>query len=169
MKKLIAIDPGNEMSGLAILDANTYTPLYEGKHANQEIMRMFATAEIDIKDARIVIEELAHYGTGMPAGKTVFDTAKWIGRYIQFFVERGFTVELLPRTTVKTHLCGTPRAKDGNVIQSLVDRFAPNTPNKGKGVKKTPGYFYGFSADMWQAYALGVVYLDIKKGKNGGF
>ncbi len=61
------------------------------------------------------------------------------------------------------HLCGSPRAKDPNVTQALVDRFARGETNYGKGTKKSPGFFYGFSADMWQAYALAVTYLDMKK------
>ncbi len=36
------------------------------------------------------------------------------------------------------------KAKDSNIIQALIDLFAKDTPNKGKGTKKEPGYFYGF-------------------------
>ena len=37
--------------------------------------------------------------------------------------------------------------------------------NYGKGTKKAPGWFYGFSGDMWQAYALGVTYIDLGDNK----
>ena len=60
------------------------------------------------------------------------------------------------------NLCHKSTAKDSNITQALVDRFAPNTRNKGKGVKAEPGFFYGFKKDIWQAYALGVTYLDEK-------
>ena len=44
--------------------------------------------------------------------------------------------------------------------QALVDRFAPGQPNHGKGTKAEPGFFYGFRADVWQAFALAVYAAD---------
>ena len=41
--------------------------------------------------------------------------------------------------------------------QALKDRFGD------KGTKKKPGHFYGFSKDIWQAYALGVYWIDTQK------
>lgn len=32
--------------------------------------------------------------------------------------------------------------------------------NRGKGTKTAPGWFHGFAADVWQAYALGVYAID---------
>jgi hypothetical protein len=49
------------------------------------------------------------------------------------------------------------KAKDGNIRQALIDRFGP------VGTKKNPGWFYGFSGDVWQAYAVGVTYADMQK------
>ena len=48
------------------------------------------------------------------------------------------------------NLCGQTKAKDTNVRQALIDRFGV------VGTKKNQGWFYGFKADIWQAYALGV-------------
>ena len=47
------------------------------------------------------------------------------------------------------------------IRQALVDRFAHGEPNYGKGTKARPGFFHGFSADVWQAYALAVYAADV--------
>jgi hypothetical protein len=97
----------------------------------------------------------------MPAGKTVFDTCVWIGRFSEAHAQvTGALPDLILRPTVKAHICGSAKAKDPNIIQALVDRFAPGQPNKGKGTKAAPGWFYGFAADVWQAYALAVYVAD---------
>jgi hypothetical protein len=150
---ILAIDPGSTQSGIAYVQRGSYEPRSARKLDNEEVFELSLPSEV-------VIEMVAHYGTGMPAGKTVFDTAVWIGRFYQHFTALGLPVELMMRGEVKMNICGTMRAKDSNIIQALVDRFAPGARNYGKGTKKEPGWFYGFSADIWQAYALGVTYLD---------
>ena len=66
----------------------------------------------------------------------------------------------MPRLEVKNHICHNGSAKDSNIIQALVDRFAYGEPNRGKGVKASPGFFYGFKSDIWQAMALAVTFID---------
>ena len=162
MKKLIAIDPGPVSSGICIIEAETYRPILAGKFENESIVGIVAD---HMPESRVVIEMVAHYGTGMPAGKDVFETCIWIGRYIEMFLQEGLVVETMPRRTVKMNLCNSVRAKDSNIRQALVDRFTPGTRNYGKGTKQDPGFFYGFSADAWQAYALGITYIDMKRSK----
>ena len=48
--------------------------------------------------------------------------------------------------------------KTSTIRQALIDLFAKDTPNKGKGTKKDPGYFYGFKKDIWQAMAVAYVF-----------
>ena len=162
MKKLIAIDPGPVNSGVSIIEAETYRPILAGKFDNESVMEIVAD---HVSESRVVIEMVGHYGTGMPAGKDVFETCILIGRFIEIFLQAGLVVETMPRRTAKLNLCGSMRAKDSNVRQALVDRFAPGERNYGKGTKAQPGFFYGFSADAWQAYALGITYIDMKRGK----
>jgi hypothetical protein len=63
----------------------------------------------------------------------------------------------------KKTICHNPRANDSTIRQALIDRFAYGVPNKGKGSKKDPGWFYGFHADVWSAYAVAVTYADMKE------
>lgn len=164
---VFAVDPANEKSGFAVIRIADYEPVYIGKVDNEELAEYIKTCPF--KDSAVpVIEMIGHYGTGMPAGRTVFDTCIWIGRFMEIFdnnFELSSEATTLMRATIKTKICGVPKAKDANVIQALIDRFAPYTPNKGKGTKKEPGFFYGFKADIWQAYAVGVAYIDIMKEK----
>ena len=80
---------------------------------------------------------------------------------LQAWRERGGVPFQTPRIQVKQHICHDSRAKDSNIIQALVDRFAYGERNRGKGTKKEPGFFYGFKADVWQAFALAVTWYDL--------
>ncbi|HBC95047.1 MAG TPA: hypothetical protein DCZ10_19680, partial [Pelotomaculum sp.] len=63
-------------------------------------------------------------------------------------------MERVYRKDEKINLCGSMRAKDGNIRQALIDRFGI------VGTKKSPGWFYGVSKDVWAAIAVGVTYYD---------
>ncbi|WP_131104044.1 hypothetical protein [Ornithinimicrobium sufpigmenti] len=155
--RILAIDPGNTESGWCVIDADTGEPLEFGKTENRELYRKIS-AGVHTFD-RTVIEMVASYG--MPVGKEVFETCVWIGRYASLVEDlRGEDVQLVYRQPVKLHHCHSSKAKDSNVRQALVDRFAPGQPNHGKGTKSQPGWFYGFRADIWQAYALAVYAAD---------
>jgi len=152
---ILAIDPGTTESAYCLID-DDYKPIEFGKVENEDLL-------FGIKHKllfnKIVIEMVASYG--MPVGREVFETCVWIGRFQQRTLDSSVTkVNLMYRKDVKMNLCNTTKAKDSNIIQALIDRFAYGVPNRGKGYKKSPGYFYGFKADIWQAYALGVSYLD---------
>jgi hypothetical protein len=151
--RVLAIDPGSTKSGVCMIHKNNYFPVNADKITNEDVLQI-----VPEQTCRVVIEMVASYG--MPVDVEVFETCVWIGRFIQHFEGCGCTVERIVRKDVKLHLCSTLRAKDSNVRQALIDRFAPGVNNYGKGTKKQPGWFYGFSADVWQAYALGVTYID---------
>ncbi|WP_207632095.1 hypothetical protein [Occultella kanbiaonis] len=162
MTTILAIDPGNTESGWATIDTDSRRPLEFGKTNNGELRRAILAGDFENCDGAY-IEMIGHYGTGMPAGKDVFDTCVWIGRFTETI---RLTTDAPPqptrvlRPTVKAHHCNSAKAKDSNVIQSLVDRFTPGQGNFGKGTKAEPGWFYGFAKDVWQAYALAVYAAD---------
>lgn len=158
---LLAIDPGNIESGWAVLRRADYRPIQAGKSENETLLQMMQQGMPGVDC--VAIEQIGHYGTGMPAGVSVFDTCRWIGRFEQVTIQFGLPPQLTLRATVKAHICGSAKAKDGNVAQALADRFAPGEPRRGKGTKSDPGWFYGFADDMWQAYGLGVYTLDMQK------
>lgn len=162
---ILAIDPGNIESGYVYLD-DDLSVVDKGKIDNQDLLECIQNEHFNIY-SHIAIEMIASYGMGV--GQSVFETCVWIGRFIQAFENHYIkTPRYIYRKDEKINLCGSMKAKDSNIVQALVDRFAPNTSNKGKGTKKEPGWFYGFKKDIWQAYAVGVTYYDmyLKEGAN---
>lgn len=150
--KILAIDPGSTQSGWAIWDGSEIHGF--GKSENNEILRRIRKCRAH----RVVIEQVRSYG--MAVGETTLDTCEWVGRFHQYAMHHGYVVALMPRVTVKMHLCHMATAKDANIVHALRDRFSYGVRNYGKGTKKEPGFFYGFSKDAWQAFALAVTYWD---------
>lgn len=150
---LLAIDPGNIESGYALIDVATCKPLDIGKITNDKLRERITYDWFNVE--AVSIEMIASYG--MSVGQEIFDTCVWIGR----FFECAPNVNLVYRRDVKLHHCHSTAAKDTNVTQALIDRFAMGQPNRGKGTKANPGWFYGFKKDIWQAFALAVYSADI--------
>lgn len=170
---VLAIDPADKESGWVVLDCEDYRPVAHGKTENDLLRERMMSGylgdfECDGYDeVCVAIEMVASYG--MPVGREVFETCLWIGRFMEVALnaKRGYDrlycdPDLVYRREVKLNLCGQTRAKDSNVRQALIDRFA-STPN-GKGTKANPDWLYGFKADEWAACAVGVTYLDQLKG-----
>lgn len=149
-KLILAIDPGNEKSAFVVLDDNNLKTVVGGILENGDILEIIANSSCD----RMAIEMVASYG--MAVGKEVFETVFWIGRFYEQARANDNIVYIdrIYRKDVKMNLCNTMRAKDSNVRQALIDRFGV------VGTKKNPGWFYGFKADIWSAYAVGVTYWD---------
>ena len=98
----------------------------------------------------LAVEMIASYG--MPVGKEVFETCLWIGRFVQAW-HAPELVKLVYRKDVKMHICGTTKAKDGNVRQAIIDLYPASgggaTPQIG--TKAQPGPLYGVSSHAWSA------------------
>jgi len=153
---ILSIDPGTTQSAFVLLDKNL-KPVEFGKYVNEnvrsEIRRLTRLHYIAGKPVAVAIEMVASYG--MPVGVEVFETCVWIGRFAEMAEQCGSLVNFVYRKDEKTNLCGSMKAKDGNIRQALIDRFGP------VGTKKNQGWFYGVSKDVWAAVAVGVTYHDM--------
>lgn len=141
-KRILALDPGPEETGWASLyDGRVET---SGVIGNDGMLRQLIIGTLsDV----LAIEMIASYG--MPVGREVFETCLWIGRFVQAWPKPD-EVRLVYRKDVKMHLCGTPRAKDANIRQALIDLLGP------QGTKKQPGPTYGVKSHAWAALAVAV-------------
>lgn len=168
MSTVLAIDPGNESSGWVLMDQSDYSVLAKGKTPNEDLLHMITSdnTEVQLQYDNCTIEMIKSYG--MSVGSTVFETCVWVGRFYEAVrLTAGIESELVYRPVIKLHHCLSPKANDTTVRHALIDRFASNTPNGGKGSAKEPGWFHGFSQDIWAAYALAVYYTDITTGNTG--
>lgn len=149
---ILAIDPGSKDSAYVLID-DDLKPAEFGKIDNQELLDKLYR----FPRQHFALEMVASYG--MAVGKDVFDTVFWIGR---FWEKADFPCkQLIYRKDEKMNLCHSMKAKDGNITQALVDRFACGQSNHGKGTKKEKGFFYGFHSDIWQSFAVGITYHDL--------
>ena len=153
---ILAIDPGHVQSAYLIWDYKNKLIVSAGIRDNPEFLRLLREKkEFDLADKLSepltpVIEMIASYG--MPVGKEIFETCLLIGRIVEIFAGG---VNLVYRKDIKLHLCGSPRAKDSNIRQALIDRYGQ------PGTKKAPGLLYGVSKDIWSALAVAIFWQDI--------
>lgn len=156
---LLAIDPGPFESAYITINTDSRKPIDFGKVLNRDL-RVIIDHGIIFHDA--VIEMVASYG--MAVGAEVFETVLWAGRFTeQITLQTGHEPTLIKRNPIKVHHCHSSQARDSNIRQALVDRFAYGQPNHGKGTNKAPGWFHGFHSDIWAAYALAVYAADTAK------
>lgn len=140
--RILAIDPGPEQSGWCLYEQGE--PVVAGVYENRELLNM---VQLDMVSDLLSIEMIASYG--MPVGREVFETCVWIGRYVQAWAD-DTTVKLIYRKDVKLHLCGSPRAKDANVRQALLDKIG------AVGTVKAKGPLYSVKSHAWAALAVAV-------------
>lgn len=159
---LLAIDPGDEYSAFVFIDIETYKPLYFAKEMNEDAMVHMIDFVKENNVRSVAIEMVASYG--MAVGRSVFETCVQIGRFAERFRMLGCIVDFVYRKDEKMCICGQMRAKDSNIRQALIDRFAKFDFKNGRGTKNNPDWFYGFKADVWAAYSVGAVWIDAYNG-----
>lgn len=153
---ILAIDPGTTQSGWVLYDTPSMLHfagrvLHCGVCKNHDMLYHVERATHD----QIAIEMIASYG--MAVGREVFETCVWIGRFTQAWRDPE-AVQYVYRRDVKLHLCGSPRAKDPNVRQALIDLFPATGGGKVPqvGTKGAPGPLYGVSSHVWPALGVAV-------------
>ena len=163
-KYILAIDPGTTMSGVCLVRSEDMKPIWSAKLENHMVDSM-ACRELSTRDIRgnrveVVIERMQ--GNNMPVSSDVFLTCEWIGRFDVYFRDLTDTSTryVYRRDEYKALCANLYTHNDKGIRNALVDRFAYGQPNYGKGTKAEPGWFYGFSADAWSAYAIAVTYID---------
>jgi len=176
---LLAIDPGSTQSAWVLYDTETKMPLCWGKEPNETVrIRMtspyYSRQEIADNNGLIghlAIEMVACYG--MRAGRSLFDTCRWIGRFIEAW---GGPYNLVLRKSkwgpgaddymdngtypgVCMTMCKINTAKDTNIRQAIIDRYG-GTKQAAIGLKATPGPLYGMKADQWAALAVALTWAE---------
>ena len=161
---VLAIDPGSKESGYVCWSPRGFeTPDWDatipkhGKVDNRQLLKIIEASKFDV-----VIEKITLY---QKADQNIHDTIWWYGRFSQVAESRPGVhgLQFISRGDVKKALLpdlASSQRNDTTIKYYLKDRFAPGVSNHGKGTKNDPGYFYGFKADIWQAFALAVAYHD---------
>jgi len=150
---VIGVDPGTEQSAFAMFDGCEV--IYHGIRDNEHLLNHPFWQE-----DHVFVEMIASYG--MAVGASVFETCVFIGRCLQVANAAGGGVTRVFRKDIKLHLCNSPRAKDANVRQALLDRIGV------QGTKKNQGPTYGIKSHEWAALAVAVYGWDMTFGQASG-
>lgn len=137
-----AIDPGPAYSGLVLIDEDNRKLHWHGHYDNEQLI---STHLQFIKT--LVIEQVQSYGNQI--GRTVLDTAYWIGRFTQEVIKTG-DVYLVPRIEVRRQV---GRGKVTNVNDAQVRAYLWARFGKDQ--------LAGVNSHCLQAYALANIFLDL--------
>lgn len=152
--RALAIDPGNERSAYVLYDCDAGRPTEFGILKNDELLGgVYAMRGPRPGADHLAIEYMAP--RGMPTSQEEMDTCVWVGRFVEAFA--GPWSKVL-RRKVKSTICGSQRARDGNIRQALIDRWGGK--DVAVGCKAAPGPLYGVRRDVWQALAVAVTWAE---------
>jgi hypothetical protein len=140
---LLAIDPGPEKSGYILWNGESVVKC--GHELNETIKECLIDGS-----TFIAIEMIASYG--MAVGASVFNTCVEIGKFMEHasIYASNVPVQLVYRKDIKVFVCGSAKAKDANIRQSLIDSLGV------VGTKNKPGPLYGVKSHAWAALAVAV-------------
>ena len=154
---ILGIDPANEYSAFVVVENDLSAVVDKGKIPNKELQDKISNWKAENYPIDYVaIEGIQSFG--MPVGQTTFETCYFIGRLLEQFEAFDIYPTFIYRSEEKITLFHSMKAKDATNRKALIDLFAKDTPNNGKGTKSIPGYFYGFIADIWSAFSIAYVF-----------
>jgi hypothetical protein len=142
---ILGIDPGPKEHAFAWWDCEENRVVELGTFDSFIHFTDWEKREMLCKVRTVACEWIESYG--MAVGQEVFRTVAGIGWLAGTI---GTEVRLVPRKSVKMHLCNSMRAKDANIRQVLIDRFGI------QGTKKAPGPLYGVTSHYLSALAVAV-------------
>ena len=151
---ILAIDPGTEQSGYVILDADGQV-VEAGVVPNDEMKKLVYSFSATRPSWTLAIEMIE--ARGMAVGRETFETCVFIGMLLEAWDHEKVKVY---RREVKLHLCGTCRAKDGNVRCEIISRYGGK--EKAIGKKASPGPLYRVKSHAWAALAVAITARECK-------
>ncbi len=152
LKRIVAIDPGNEVSGWVEYSLELGRPVKFGNATpNEELLAILKKK--DWFNSILVVEMFQP--RGQPLYIQLVWTAVWIGRFVQTW---GGHWDHLYRETVKHHLTGRTNSSDSNVNMAVKERWGG--PKQAVGRKKNPGPLHGIHNHAWAALAVAVAYAE---------
>jgi Holliday junction resolvasome RuvABC endonuclease subunit len=157
MSKILGIDPGELKSGFVVYDSEQRKIYERGIIDNHNLIASIQYEKLHFDE--VAIEMFDSFG--MPVGAEVFKTIFWIGRFYQAAQEKVKMATLIHRKSIKMALCNTPRAKDSNIRQVLIDRFGkPGSKKNGENPHYQDLTYPKISSHIWKALAVFVVYTE---------
>ena len=170
---IFAIDPGNERSAFVVLEPTHGEPIGFGDEDNASVLAELRRQGVTGRICSVAIEMIT--GDGRPAGREVFETAFWAGRFAQLAESMDLPFHLLSRSSVAWNICKTHKGGDSAVRTLIIDRFGGRVAlAKAKkcgrkrhdscgcvnGLLSQDGPLARITGDVWQALAVGLTHLD---------
>lgn len=140
---ILGIDPGPTTSGVVLFNTDTQrVEMADGACKTEGVLEIVRIGGLHQQIACERIEAMyAH------VGKETVKTIEYVGRLQEAAYGFGTPFWAKSPQDIKKAVCGTAAAKDGAVMQALIDQIGP------KGRKTDPGPTYGVSKHAWRALA----------------
>ena len=174
--RVLGVDPGTDHSGYVVYDHDALSVVSSGEMDNDDLV-------VAIWRGRFIVDVMAIENIecmGFAVGRSTFDTAIWIGRFVEAWrissgkpeirVSRGDEkIVICGRKTYKNPKTGKPKGiGDSEIKNALKERFPQTGGGKvpSVGTKASPGPWYGVRGHAWSALAVAVTCCELS-GQEG--